>query len=406
MIRILTTINQYFPVAGGAENMARQLVESINAGDEYKNDVLTFASDYTLESANKSWLPEEESLETPEGVSYAVIRVNPFRFGGRERNGRVFRYFNLVRFFVKLISLGRRYDLFHAHTYYGTSAITILAGLLLRVPVVVTGHSRLSRLNQEILDGKEPSALMRVLRYASQYVAISSKIAAEAESLAGIQKNKVSLVFNGISTSRFRFCTPLDKPAQKQSLGLSLDKAVIIFHGRLDPGKNLKLLIESFHQAGLPGRAVLLIVGEGYKDYKASLQELVATLRLENDVLLLGRKDNVEEYLMAADVYCLPSSLEGFSLALLEAMSSGLICLATDIDGNRDAITDRVNGFLFKENSVSALSAVLAEALSMVGTPEADIIASRARSDVETKFEISVMVSQYARLYSEVVTPS
>jgi glycosyltransferase involved in cell wall biosynthesis len=406
MIRILTTINQYHPITGGAENMARQLVEMINAEGGYKNDVLTFSGDYTLESANKSWMPEAEQVELPLGGSYTILRVNHFRFRGKERNGRVFRYFNLLRFFVRLMSLGGRYDLFHAHTYYGTSAVTILAGLLLRVPVVVTGHSRLSRLSEEILDGKEPSALMWLLKFAAKYVAISSKISVEAESLAAIQKSKIDLIFNGISTSRFRYLKWSDKSEQKGNLGLPLDKVVIISHGRLDPGKNLKLLIESFSKAGLAGKAVLLIVGEGCKDYKASLQDLVVNLSLENDVFLLGRKSNVEDYLMAAEIYCLPSSLEGFSLALLEAMSSGLICLATDIDGNRDAITHNVNGFLFKDNNGSALVEVLLKSLSILGTQEADDIAETARRDVETKFELSVMVDQYRRLYSEVLRSS
>src|SRR5579883_2914095 len=95
-----------------------------------------------------------------------------------------------------------------------------------------------------------------------------------------------------------------------------------------------------------PG-ACLVVAGEVLEaDYMRELQKLIRGLGLTERVKFLGSSEKVLALLRASDVFCLLSRSEGFSNALIEAMASGLPCVATRVGGNGEAVVDGVSGFL------------------------------------------------------------
>ena len=88
----------------------------------------------------------------------------------------------------------------------------------------------------------------------------------------------------------------------------------------------------------------LIIIGDG--PLKGTLHKQCREIGIHDSVIFLGSVKNPEEYLRAADLFVLPSRAEGSPNALLEAMSTGLTCLVSDIGGNIDLIENGVRGFL------------------------------------------------------------
>lgn len=150
-----------------------------------------------------------------------------------------------------------------------------------------------------------------------------------------IPENKIRIVPNAIDTELFK--------AQE----VEKEKGRVVFVGRLSKEKNLLNLITA--AAGLPLK--LVFIGQG------SLLDELEKLAKENGVVVefKGKIDNSElpKELSKAEIFILPSLYEGCPKALLEAMACGLPCIATDVEGIKEVITHKENGYLCKTSSQS-----------------------------------------------------
>src|SRR5699024_898347 len=88
-----------------------------------------------------------------------------------------------------------------------------------------------------------------------------------------------------------------------------------------------------------------IIIGQG--PLERDLKTKVQNSELKNKVLFLGYQENISELLNIADVFIFPSFREGLPVSIMEAMANGLPILASNIRGNKDLVTDGVNGNLF-----------------------------------------------------------
>jgi GalNAc-alpha-(1->4)-GalNAc-alpha-(1->3)-diNAcBac-PP-undecaprenol alpha-1,4-N-acetyl-D-galactosaminyltransferase len=150
--------------------------------------------------------------------------------------------------------------------------------------------------------------------------------------------------------------TPPPVAVTKRLLPTALN---LIAVGRLIHVKGFDLLIEAFQQIRdkYPDWQ-LTILGEG--PIRSELEDLRSQLQLTDRVHLPGLVTNVTDYLRQADLFVMPSRIEGFPMALCEAMACGLPVLAADcLSGPRDIIDDGVNGVLVQTEDVDALAAKL-----------------------------------------------
>lgn len=126
---------------------------------------------------------------------------------------------------------------------------------------------------------------------------------------------------------------------------------VFIHVARFHSQKNQQLLVDSFnHLAAENIDFTLLIIGNGY-DCEAGkeLQKLAC-----DKIIFLGEKNNVNDYLLCSDAFCLTSIYEGLPISLLEALSCGVTPICTPVGGIPDVIEDGVNGYLCDDLSVEA----------------------------------------------------
>ena len=124
-------------------------------------------------------------------------------------------------------------------------------------------------------------------------------------------------------------------------------KNYVIAVGRLDKQKNYSMLIRAFSKAkkNKQIKEKLYIVGEGPQ--REDLQNTIDSLNLQDDVVLIGRKNNIRDYLVEAKAFILSSDYEGLPNAMLEAMDANLPIISTDyFTGAAKEFVDEKNGYI------------------------------------------------------------
>ena len=121
----------------------------------------------------------------------------------------------------------------------------------------------------------------------------------------------------------------------------------LAFAGELSGRKNQKYLISSMPRIKefIP-HARLWLIGDG--DKRSELETLAKELGVENDVLFLGRRENVGDYVNAADIYVSAAKSEGLPFNIVEALLLGKTVLASRCKGQEDIIVSNKSGYLFE----------------------------------------------------------
>ena len=141
----------------------------------------------------------------------------------------------------------------------------------------------------------------------------------------------------------------------------TLTNKKVISAGRIAPVKGFEKLIRTWELVALKYPDwILEIYGEGEKGYVMSLQELISSLNLQNEVILCGSTDNMEEKMLNASIYAMTSLTECFPMVLLESLSCGLPVISFDCpNGPRNIIINNKDGLLVKNNNIDAFAIAL-----------------------------------------------
>ena len=173
----------------------------------------------------------------------------------------------------------------------------------------------------------------------------------------------VAAVSNGVDLSHF-------KPGKASSeiyekYGLSKDGLKVLYVGRVDPEKQVGLVISAFKEArrNLP-KTELIIVGDGVD--KARLEKKVEAEGLKDCVRFLGRvlPPDLYELYKVGDVFATASEIETQGIVLIEAAASGLPLIAVDKGAVAEVCVDSENGYLCQPGAVSEISAAMVKILS------------------------------------------
>lgn len=172
----------------------------------------------------------------------------------------------------------------------------------------------------------------------------SDKIVSVAEHVAEAYKrkfkqsrNKLVVIENGIDIKRIVSSSEDVKKGLREQLGIGSDELVLTNVARIDPVKNQLFLLEvaeSLRKHGLRFR-LLLVGNDQDKNYADQLRSKLSQLRLEEEVLLLGSRSDVQSILQISDFFLFPSRFEASPLALLEAICVGVPVVCSDISANR-----------------------------------------------------------------------
>lgn len=180
---------------------------------------------------------------------------------------------------------------------------------------------------------------------------------------------KFKVIPMGVTLPSFKSDSPIE--STKARMGLQ-DKKIIFFMGRFVEKKGIDVLLKSLLKLRKVDSSVMLVLaGDGV--LKNEIEDLIHTLGLEESVHLPGfiTTQEKEDYLRAADIYVLPSiesadgDREGLPVSLLESMSYGKVCVATNESGAEEVLESGINGYLCASGDVDLLHENIERALNL-----------------------------------------
>ncbi len=153
-----------------------------------------------------------------------------------------------------------------------------------------------------------------------------------------MQSEDVTIIRNAIDIERYQFQTEARIRVRKE---LGLNGAYAVGHiGRFDLWqKNQLFLLDAFFEAKKRRPDLkLVLVGDG--NDRPAIEKRISDLKLGNDVILTGFRDDIPELLCAMDMFALPSHFEGLGIVLIEAQANGLPCVASNEVPRDTLVTD------------------------------------------------------------------
>ncbi|SFJ99932.1 N-acetyl-alpha-D-glucosaminyl L-malate synthase BshA [Halobacillus dabanensis] len=185
----------------------------------------------------------------------------------------------------------------------------------------------------------------------------------------------------------------------KEDYGIKEDESVLIHISNFRRVKRVTDVIRTFANVRDKMPAKLLLVGDG-PEYSVCHQ-LVSDMDLEDDVLFLGKQENVSELLSISDLKLLLSEKESFGLVLLEAMACGVPCIGTNIGGIPEVIDHGDTGYIAELGNIEQMSYFALKILEDIQLHQNMSI--KAKEVVNDKFATETILRQYENLYEQVL---
>lgn len=324
----------------------------------------------------------------PEGVANWRIHRLPIRRGLRWPVALV-----LLPPFIARLHRRSGFDILRAHSlrFIGPAALWARRRYRLDVPVIAHHH--------HLDPGPLNTVIEKRVIEASDHVVTGSEFSRRqlARELS-VRTDHVSVVPYGVD-ARFRRGARSAALAARHGLG---DAPVVLFLGGLKGRKNLGLLLDVWRAVvAVRPEARLVIAGGGA--LRAELESRAARLGLAGRVVFTGYVPEREkvDYYNLGDVFLFPSAMEGFGLALGEAMGCGLPVVASDRGSIPELLADGEGGFLC---DVARPESFVARLLTLLADPGLRLQFGRANeARVERRFRWDRCATETARVYERVL---
>ena len=240
-------------------------------------------------------------------------------------------------FTYKIIKKGK-YGIVHSHMNL-MNFIPLFFAKVCGVKVRIS-HSHISEKNKSFLYTCFANICKILTKmFATDFFACGEEAAMYMYGKKMLSNKKVSIVNNAIDINKFQF----NKKVRKEIRGrLNIEDKLVIGHiGRFTEQKNHHKLIEIFKEINqIEKQSVLLLIGTG--ELENQIRRKVLDLNLENSVLFLGARSDINELYQAMDIFLLPSLFEGLPVVSIEAQAAGLRCFFSDTVDEAAKMTDLV----------------------------------------------------------------
>lgn len=353
VIHIITSLN-----TGGAESMLCKLLKYSNS-NEYINEVICL-------------LDKGIYGEKIEGMGIKVTILNLHKG-------------NIISALLKARRVCKNSDIINSWLYHSDLVGFLISKVLLKKKLIWNvRHSNLDKSANK----KTTLLIVKLNARLSRYVdciTYNSNKAKYVHTKIGYSGKRSIVLSNGFELNEF---TPnsLSRTKLHKSLGINESEKVLITVGRWDPQKDYENLLESLgivRQNGVNFK--LVMVGTNLDWKNAELNQLIERYNLVNNVLLLGRQDNIPELLSAADIYVSSSLGESFSNSIGEAMACQLPCIVTDVGDSAIIVGDC--GEIVPSQCSEELSNALIYYIKMDNN-DLQIIGKKARKRVVENYDI------------------
>jgi glycosyltransferase involved in cell wall biosynthesis len=265
----------------------------------------------------------------------------------------------------------------------------------LNLPLVATFHPAFdAKKDAKLTPGTQSLAYQLYAPFLGNYdcTIIFSQIQREVLVKLGVPSENITIIPNGVDPIKY-------SPGSSRVKAEFKAERLFVYQGRIAPEKNVESLLRAWKQAPIEPGSKLLIVGDGPLKY--SLEPFYGP---EYNIYWLGFVADEErriEILRGADVYILPSLVEGLSLSLLEAMSCGVACIATDVGADGEVLEKGAGVVLSTRNVRSQLRTLLP--LFQEHPELTTLLGQKARQRVLERYTLDKNISKLEELYIEIL---
>ncbi len=292
-------------------------------------------------------------------------------------------------------------DIIQGWMYHGNLAATLAGIFAIGHPAVVWNirHS-LYDLNYEKRFTRWVIHLNRIFSRSPKAIIYNSNISRQQHEAFGFHSNNSQVIPNGIDHKRFSISA-----LNKQNIRSELDipsSAVVVGHiARFHPLKDHKGFLQAAVKiAQMKPEIHFVLIGRDISIENKLLTGLIPDA-VSEQFHLLGEQKNIPELMNIMDVFCLSSAWgEGWPNVLGEAMAAGKPCVATDVGDSKEIVGN--TGIIVPPRDAGSLRSGIEELAKM--TPEQRrILGKKARNRIIEKYDLNMIVDQYASLYSELL---
>lgn len=209
-------------------------------------------------------------------------------------------------------------------------------------------------------------------------------------------RNEIKVIHNFVNCDVY---VRDDGAEQRRAEFVTPDERLLVHLSNFRPVKRLADVIEVFDRVHKKIPSKLLLIGDGPD--RSQAEWLAMRKGIHDDVIFLGKQDRVNEKLAMADVMLLPSQLESFGLAALEAMACEVVPIATNVGGIPEVIEHGKNGFLADVGDVETMAQYAIEILADESKLRA--MGKASRTSAQARFCASKIIPQYEEFYRRVV---
>lgn len=295
------------------------------------------------------------------------------------------------RNFPEIISMFKRADIIQSWMYHSDTLNFLIGKLIFRKKVVF--NIRRSHIGKNMKDTTK--FLLKVNSYLASFTerVISCSHSGVREHLKyNYPQNKFLVIPNGFELEKFLYS---DKEAD-------LNEIKLINVARWEPLKDHYTLLKSCEKLKQRGyNFKLSLIGKGIDKNNKELMHFINSMKLNKNVELLGEQKDVYNHLTKSDIYLSSSISEGFPNVIGEAMSTGLITIATDAGDSKDIINN--------ENLIVPIKdpdSLCQKIIEIINKDKSELLSLKRflRKEIEQKYSIESIVSQYERLYRDIYT--
>ena len=274
--------------------------------------------------------------------------------------GSLHSFFMFVSLYpkVKQLHKEKRFDLINAQWLFPDGVASCRISKILNIPIVLSAHG--CDINLYMKMKSRRGQILKALNACEAVTVVSGQ---QKKSLleSGIPDSKISVIKNGFNEN-FKV---QNKITLREELGLSTRQQLIIFLGQLVEVKGFTYLISAVKQLENASRNGYEVIVVGTGPLSSMYEKKVSEMGLSEKIKFYGEKkhNEIQKWLGASDMLCLPSIREGCPTVVLEALACGKPVVASKV-GEVPELVNEKSGILFNPKDVNGLAESLSKAMS------------------------------------------
>jgi len=298
----------------------------------------------------------------------------------------------------KISEVCRRYNIDIIHTHFAVPH-AIAAIMARSIPgtdakIINTFHGSDINLFANNLNIKEIVA--QSIKQCDGLTSVADALAKQAKKDNIVEESQdIRIIYNWVKQEKY----PANKAKELRDLFTHNNEKIITHVSNFREVKRIQDVLEIFRGINKVVDSKLLLIGDGPEQRIA--HRLISKYNLMNKVHVLGLQTNVQRILSISDLFLLPSKSEAFSLAALEAMSSGVPVITTNVGGMPEMIKDGETGFLADVGDVKTMVSKGIDVLSNLVLHKK--ISENALNKATSDYNADIIVKQYEEYYHEVL---